>query len=308
MNQLEIPEGYTQGDWSFYNSNGFHALMCGRKTIAKILHQDGDRGFPQEQSHKDAELIRRAPAMAAEIKRLREELEERTVEVQSLKQEKEEMGQVVNYNVNEINRLQSVVDELQRGRFNRSTREDRAFQCLQGLLAHPKWGEHNAVQVAGYALEQADAMLAALAKPQTEADNSELKRLLKLAYGIMGCHHEYSVATGWKGHTCPVCSDAQHTENIRKIQVALGYLKDEPDQKNKQRLPFDLSKALAGEKVVTRDGRQIDDGSFEHIPFKEGYSEIRVCIAGKKYHYDRHGSYQGLKECSPHDIFMEGGV
>lgn len=158
--------------------------------------------------------------------------------------------------------------------------------------------------------DEIEKALAALAKPQgaQETDKAELKHLLKLAYGIMGCHHEYSVATGWKGHTCPVCSDGQHTENIRKIQVALGYLKDEPEKPTSPRRPFDLEAALRGEKVVTRGGKPIDEGSFVRLPHLEGCSEIRVEIGGLSYYYDLNGKFHGFKDEHHFDLFMERGV
>jgi hypothetical protein len=65
--------------------------------------------------------------------------------------------------------------------------------------------------------------------------------------------------------------------------------------------PFDLKAALRGEKVVTRDGREVSN--VTHFPVADTESVIAV-IEGHIYTFTSAGLYYEEDDQSIHDLFM----
>jgi hypothetical protein len=324
MTKLEIPEGYCVGPYEVMpHETGYYVKVPGIRT-------------------KGTELaLALAPAMAEEIKRLREELEERTVEVQSLTQDKADMQEIIDYNIGEVSRLESVTGELRKAIGSPATREDRAFQCLQGLLANPSYSETPTKGILQIAIESADAMLAALAKPQTEPIRTQetldqfkqLESELSIRFSDTtlpsGCEPfdlERAKVEGARDKDglhwdFEECTDGDFPHYRFKTKDRVNSMIFDNNGKSwlgyscppvnlyciAKRLPFDLAKALAGAPVVTRDGRPVTD-----IKRNEGNGEscaITGYIEGKQqdyWHEDGHYSVHHI----PHkaDLFMEASV
>lgn len=69
--------------------------------------------------------------------------------------------------------------------------------------------------------------------------------------------------------------------------------------------PFDLERALAGDPIVTRDGKEaLDFAYFPNIK-NEAEEKIRVVIDGGIFSYFTNGKYYSYKESSS-DLFMAG--
>lgn len=67
--------------------------------------------------------------------------------------------------------------------------------------------------------------------------------------------------------------------------------------------PFDLEKAIAGEKMVTRDGREVQEFAYFKTS-RAPYEPIRSVIGGCVFSHNIDGSYlgKGNEDCS--DLFM----
>jgi hypothetical protein len=66
--------------------------------------------------------------------------------------------------------------------------------------------------------------------------------------------------------------------------------------------PFDLKAALRGEKVVTRDGREVTT-----VLLPDGLAEPYTLVAvinGELYSYTADGSFEVVGGSWPHDLFM----
>jgi hypothetical protein len=66
--------------------------------------------------------------------------------------------------------------------------------------------------------------------------------------------------------------------------------------------PFDLRAALRGEKVVTRDGREVTT-VLQPDGLAEPYT-VAAVINGELYSYTESGSYASDDGSRPHDLFM----
>jgi hypothetical protein len=66
--------------------------------------------------------------------------------------------------------------------------------------------------------------------------------------------------------------------------------------------PFDLKAALRGEKVVTRDGREVTT-VLQPDGLAEPYS-VAAVINGELYSYKADGSYGVNNVCTTHDLLM----
>lgn len=160
MSELEIPEGY---------SKNIYVKSRGGSCYEVIFNPDDTEEVFNE---ADGKLLPLLPQMADEIKRLRGE--KKSLET-SLK----------HFEALATSRYLTIQDIQQRKqRTQQPTREDRAFQCLQGLLANPNvvgqshnhgWGLVNSdeSQLGIYCEHLADKVLVALAKPQTEQPREE---------------------------------------------------------------------------------------------------------------------------------------
>lgn len=340
MTKLEIPEGYAEGEWSFYNSNGFHALGSKEAgTIAHVLHKEGERGFPSEQSHKTAQLIALAPAMAEEIKRLREEVKNVVLDMENAFKEcdglrsaiedykgeievlQREKSSFLNEKEIQRNRADNLDSELESLRRSPATREDRAFQCLQGLLA---LGESCADPI-GDSIYYADAMLSALSKPQgaQEPEKAELPsgcepfdierakvegartaggeiyKFLRIINGNSQMGEFYFVSK--YGKTLTVDERGQAV-GIPSKEFNLYCI-----AKPVTRRPFDLAAALRGEKVVTSTEKKVtgfrkrtdDAHDKELLPYE---ALVEGMWAWVSFNEEGWSSYPKL------NLFMEGGV
>lgn len=68
----------------------------------------------------------------------------------------------------------------------------------------------------------------------------------------------------------------------------------------KRRKPFNLEKALAGEPVVTRDGREVEGIEKSDFPVQP----IKACINGQIEFWYRDGEYS-IYNKHPLDLFMK---
>lgn len=73
----------------------------------------------------------------------------------------------------------------------------------------------------------------------------------------------------------------------------------ESKKMNNELIPFDLDRALAGDKVITHDGREVSQLTL--FCTKEGAYSLCAVIDGRIYNFTRDGKYGG--ECK-YDLFM----
>lgn len=127
----------------------------------------------ESEGQENYTLLINSPAMAEEIKRLREENSNLLGSLKFYQQLSDERNGLLLMRKNQLLALEAEIEALRR---SPATREDRAFQCLQGLLANEHtWEELHEKDFSAFAIRHTDAMLAALAKPQGAQETEKLE-------------------------------------------------------------------------------------------------------------------------------------
>lgn len=306
MTKLEIPEGLSackwqienQGcDWTFVKSSTgkeiFRAEHYGDSDHIRLIH--------------GAAL---APAMAEEIKRLREECEESSAYTQKIAEQLAAAD-------NEITSLRSTIRSLKSG--TPLTRSLIAAGNQSAMIINGKCDDKTSKWFADEAVDAADSLLAALAKPQgaQEPERAELPsgcEPFDLARAkVEGARDKDGNLWNWDGgirfkdgwkfksdHDFWFFNEqgiaTSETEGrVFKVIFCIA--------KPVTRRSFDLKAALRGEKVVTRDG---EVGSLEKYDYTDT-TGFPVCImlpSGFNW-FTREGQHVDSRD---KDLFMEGGV
>lgn len=76
-------------------------------------------------------------------------------------------------------------------------------------------------------------------------------------------------------------------------------------EKQTKLIPFDLEKAINGEPLITRDGRNVDE--FYYFKTSKSNQPLKAVINGTIYEYSLDGKYVTEIICN-HDLFMKPKV